>query len=997
MHRPMPRRSGAPTSGHAPFAARTLLLACSLLPALSAAPAVAQENGHATTRSTNGKKVLGVDDYTRWRAIEDPSISGDGRWVAYVLRHTNVLPADAKPVLHLRGLDSDEEIEVAGASSPVFSPDSRWVVYTMDSVPTRRRATGRPADTLDVASRDSAGARAGEPARLVLRELGTGTIREWQNMSSGTFSATSTHLLLRRRPPQGGRGGRGAGGGGGGGAGEAGAARARGTDVVVHDLAAGRSQFLGSVGDASFNRQGDALAYTIDSEVKDGNGLFVLDLPTGRLRAVDNDARTYGRLVWRDDGSGLAVLKGLEVEKKRERSNVLLIVDDVRANDADARAATSVFQPDSVAAFPKGFVVSERAPLEWSEDGRRIFFGIIPQTAAPDTARRPSTDSVANVDVWRTSDVHIQSVQMRRVETERNFTFVQAFDVARKAFVAIADSTMSEVQLSPDGRWAVGRDARAYISDHGAAAADIYRVDTSTGERTLLLERQLTGQHLPGIAPDGRHFLYWNDDRFHVIDLDAATSRPLGGADAPAFVNTNWDRPGPKPPFGVEGYTADGKGVVVAHELDLWLLPLDGTSPPRSLTNGSGARDGIRFRWVATEPIDSAAPRRVRTGELIDLARPVTLSAFGERTKKAGFYRLAGGKLEPVVYEDASFDTPVRARHADRFLFTRQTFVEFPDLRVSGPAFADAQRISDANPQQAEYAWGRRIVFDFENRDGTKLQGLLTLPDDYEPGERRPMIVSFYEKNSHNLHRYSPPSFLTGMGSSPIEAVSRGYITMIPDIHFRTGSSHSDMLECVEAAVRKVIELGYADPAHVGLNGHSYGGEGAAFIAGRSRLFAAIGMGAGVTDLYSDFNQSWGWSYQVTGGSGANGSDYYLYGQGRWGFSPWDKPDVYRFESALTHAPDVTAPVLIMHGTADPTVSFSEGMNFYNALRYNGKQAVMLAYPDEGHGLRGLANRRDLTVRYFEFFDHYLRGAPAPTWLADGVPYLRKASARGRL
>jgi dipeptidyl aminopeptidase/acylaminoacyl peptidase len=128
----------------------------------------------------------------------------------------------------------------------------------------------------------------------------------------------------------------------------------------------------------------------------------------------------------------------------------------------------------------------------------------------------------------------------------------------------------------------------------------------------------------------------------------------------------------------------------------------------------------------------------------------------------------------------------------------------------------------------------------------------------------------------------------------------------------------------------------------------------------------------------------------VNGGSGQNGNDYSLYGQGRWGASPWEKPELYHFESALTHVPEVTAPFLMMHGTADPTVSFSEGMNFYNAMRYNGKNAVLLAYPGEGHGLRGLANRKDLTVRYFQFFDHYLRGAPAPEWMKTGVPYLAK-------
>jgi dipeptidyl aminopeptidase/acylaminoacyl peptidase len=71
-------------------------------------------------------------------------------------------------------------------------------------------------------------------------------------------------------------------------------------------------------------------------------------------------------------------------------------------------------------------------------------------------------------------------------------------------------------------------------------------------------------------------------------------------------------------------------------------------------------------------------------------------------------------------------------------------------------------------------------------------------------------------------------------------------------------------------------------------------------------------------------------------------------------------------------------------------------MNFYNALRYNGKNAILLAYPGEGHGLRGLANRRDLTIRYFEFFDHYLKGEEAPEWMTAGVPYLVKAASRGR-
>ena len=99
---------------------------------------------------------------------------------------------------------------------------------------------------------------------------------------------------------------------------------------------------------------------------------------------------------------------------------------------------------------------------------------------------------------------------------------------------------------------------------------------------------------------------------------------------------------------------------------------------------------------------------------------------------------------------------------------------------------------------------------------------------------------------------------------------------------------------------------------------------------------------------------------------------------------------MYRFESALTHVLEVTQPILIMQGTADPTVGFINGLAFYNALRYNKKDAILLAYIGEGHGLTNLANRKDLTIRCFQFFDHYLKDAPAPKWMTDGVPFLQK-------
>ncbi len=977
----------------------------------------------SVTTTAAAKKILSVSDYAKWRNIDNALISGDGKWAMYGLRFTNTTTTEAKPVLHILNLATDQDVEIANATQGAFSPDSRWIVYQIDPPGAARGGRGGPGtpggtDTGAVVAPPinpstptapavntpptvaGRGAALSPPAlrRYELRELVTGRIRAWQDMQSATFAPTSNYLLLRRRATGATDvGGRGAGPGGGGAPGAPTTAvnstAARGADVILHDLTTNRSQFLGSVGDVAFNKKGDLLAYTVNAAVRDGNGLFVIDLAAGRTDILDNDARSYNRLTWNDDGSSIAVLKGRDVEKMRERDNKLAVFDNVRAIRGNAEFTPAMLDPTTAAGFPKGFVLSDRAALAWSDDNKRVFVGIIPQTSAADTGRRRSTDSIADVDVWRSQDDRIQSVQITRIDADRNFTFREAFDIASSKYITLTDSSMRDLELGQTGQWAVGRDSRAYVSDYKRPAADIYRVNTTTGERTRMLKGQLTGSAVFGIAPDGRNFLYWKDDKYQAYDLDAGISKTLGAA-AGSFVDAEYDHPGPKPSYGVAGYTPDGTGVVVQNRFDLWLFPLDGSGAVRNITNGVGAKNDIEFRYVRTEPIDSSAFRAARVAREIDLTKPITLTAYGAYTKKAGFYQLADGQLKELVYDDAAYSAPTKAAKSDTYLFTRQTFVEFPDLLVSGAGFKGSKKISNANPQQTEYAWGRRVLFEFRNKDGKRLQGMIALPDDYKAGEKRPMLVNFYEKNSQNLNRYPTPSLLTGMGSSPIEAVSRGYIAMIPDIYFHTGSSHSDMLDCVEAATRKVIELGYADAKHIGLNGHSYGGEGAAFIGTRSRLFAAVGMGAGVTDLFTDFNQSWGWSYQVSGGSGANGNDYYLYGQGRWGISPWDNPELFHFESALTHVRETTSPFLIMHGTADPTVSFSEGMNFYNALRYNGKSAVMLAYPGEGHGLRGLANRRDLTIRYFQFFDHYLKGAAAPKWMLDGVPFIAKDALR---
>ena len=172
------------------------------------------------------KKALTIDDYTKWRSINSPEISGDGKWVTYGCSSTNMPTADTKPVLHLLNLETNQDVEVANATRRgVFGwtrsgsrTRSIRAAAAADAavgagaggarhrlrprlVPQhRRRATGstdpqaapaphRPAGQ-DGASAGRGGTTPPTAAsRVELRNLATGAMQSWQDIQSFTFSA----------------------------------------------------------------------------------------------------------------------------------------------------------------------------------------------------------------------------------------------------------------------------------------------------------------------------------------------------------------------------------------------------------------------------------------------------------------------------------------------------------------------------------------------------------------------------------------------------------------------------------------------------------------------------------------------------------------------------------------------------------------------------------------------------------------------------------------
>jgi dipeptidyl aminopeptidase/acylaminoacyl peptidase len=199
------------------------------------------------------------------------------------------------------------------------------------------------------------------------------------------------------------------------------------------------------------------------------------------------------------------------------------------------------------------------------------------------------------------------------------------------------------------------------------------------------------------------------------------------------------------------------------------------------------------------------------------------------------------------------------------------------------------------------------------------------------------------------------------------------------------GATHSNHLECVEAAVQKVIELGYADPAKIGLHGHSFSGQGGNYIVTHTDLFACAIIGAGASNMVSDFNQLWK-------SSGTNQHRYNYLGQGRFGTNPFDDLELYIDQSATYHARDMNTPLILFHGTSDGSVEWLQAIEFYNALRFNNKNVILCSYPGEGHHLSKYENKVDFQTRMEQFYDHYLKGTKAPEWMIKGIPFLEKAS-----
>jgi dipeptidyl aminopeptidase/acylaminoacyl peptidase len=909
-----------------------------------------------------GPRPLALQDILAWKAVGAAELSPDGTWFLYRLS-----PLEGESEVVLRQVAGTKEYRFPIGEAPrygsslrtSFSADSKWAAFL--SYPGTKEMKALRKDHKRVMT------------TAVLVDVATGTKTELEKVRGLAFSGDNpAFVAFHRYAPE---------------SQDKEKDAWTGSDLLLRELASGKEINIGNVAEYAFDKAGARLALVIDAQGQAGNGLELRDMRSGALVSLDGDKAAYKSLAWSEKGEALAVLKGKE--DKAFEDKLWSVVAFSGFQDAKGPRKT-VYDPAADKSFPAGMTISPDRTPEWTESFDAVLFGIheakkkrgagdevkaVPEGGA---AAAPKEEELADEDIpdlviWHGQDKRLQSEQQVDQKRDQAFSYLSEYRVADRTFLRLADDEVRDVEPAPKDRFAIGRDVRSYELDSnldGRNYADIFVIDMKTGKRTPALSK-CRYMFMPLF--DGTRFLYYDDGHFYTYDMTTGRSVNIT-KDVPAsFVNEDDDHNVVKPPDYPVGSSKDGLNVILSDGWDIWAVPANGVGRAVNLT-GNGAREQIRYRRVRIDPEEKG----------IDLGQPQYVAALGERTKKAGLGRIEKRRpgVTMLLWEDAGFGGLAKAENADVFVYTRDTYKDYPDYYAADALLRNGRRLTEANPQQKDFLWSSGSVlldYKMDPKSGMdkSLQAALFLPANYEKGKRYPTIVYYYEKMSQQLNRYAQPS---ANGFNKSVYTSNGYAVLYPDIAYKVNDPGMSAAWCVLPAIEAAVAAGVVDRSKIGLQGHSWGGYETAFLITQADFAAAV-AGAPLTNMISMYSS-------IYFNTGSANQPIFESSQGRFKGGYWDNLEAYQRNSPVYYAAQVHTPLIILHNDKDGAVVWNQGIEYFNTLRRLKKPIVMLQYVGENHGLQKPANQKDYTVRMKEFFDHYLMGRPAPAWYTDGVPYL---------
>jgi dipeptidyl aminopeptidase/acylaminoacyl peptidase len=941
------------------------------------------------------KRSITPADYDSWKSIQGTAISRDGKFVAYVMQ-----PQDGDGELYVKSTSADTEWRVprgyrppapppdpadpAATAAfqaqgrllrPTFSADNKYLFFNIEPIKAEilkaRKDKKPPAEfpknalgIMDLSNGKVA--RVEEAKSYQVPEDGSGYVailkeaaREERprpeaganaNTAAANANTAASNSNAAPRPSPSPTSAR---------------RREYGTTLVLRSLGDGKERTFADVLEYSFAKDGKTLVYNVSSRREAGNGTFVVTPQSDAAPvALLSGPGKYTKLTWDEEQKQLAFISDKDdAAAKQPRFKVY----HWTRGAAKAEEVVS----DKTAGFRPEYVVSEKGSLGFSYDGSRLFVSSAPPPdPEPDPTNAVPDEEKVTVDLWHWKDDFVQPQQRVRMIADRDRSYRGVWHIADKKFVQLADPTMESFNPSADGKWAIGTDDREYRirANYDPGFSDTYLVNTVDGTRKLLRKGAQWGASW---SPNGRYVVYFDGKDWNSVSVSDGKVTNLTAKLKNKFVREDHDSPSAAPSYGTAAWTKDDKEVLIYDKFDIWQVAADG-SGGKMLTGGLGRQNKTEMRYVRTDPDE----RFVSPGQ------SMLLRAESHETRESGFYRVKlDGTPERLLMGAKNFTTPIKAKDSDRFIFTASRFDEYPDIWTTAGDFASPRKLSNGGAQTEPFKWGTAELMRYKGEDGTPLQGVLIKPSDFDPKKKYPMVVYLYEKLSDTVHDFRNPG--PGQNVNPSIYASDGYVIFLPDIVYKVGYPGKSAMNCIMPGVESIVKMGFVDENAIGIQGHSWGGYQIAYMITQTNKFKAAAPGALVANMFSAYNG-------IRWGTGLPRQFQYERTQSRIGGTPWTATKLFTENSPLFFIEKVQTPVLMVHNDNDDAVPWYQGIEFYLSLRRLGKEVYFFNYNGEPHGLRKRQNQKDYSRRMKEFFDHKLKGTPAPDWIQKGIPYLQR-------
>ena len=949
---------------------RLLSAACLLLPLLS-----------VSTRLNAEKKPLDHSVYDTWQKSEINKLSKDASILVYTISEQ-----DGDAELHIRRTSTGEELVVPRGTDFKMTEDSKVATLKIKSFRKDQKAKERdkkfnlPPDTLayvrmsDFKLVKVTGRRTDLPDSIAKSKA-------VKINSLNIANACSPLIVVDADDPG-----------------------AKGRKMILFiDPQSGEAlataDTIRNHGGFTISRYGDRMAVITKKYDKDStsfSSVMLCDLETHSTHILSRDRKSYSNITFNHDGDKLTFLASDQDSKKvgSPAQSVYLAEQKIvkkatRKRPAVKEVVVRELIPEDYADLPEGWIVGEGTRASFSNDSDRLILQLGRRMPPKDTTVIAS--EAAQLDIWLWDAYEVPPAARRNSVKYERTAIINLNDDPNRLIV-LTSGPFDRVSFikGAEGDLAFASDQTKYHLDnqwHDPPVFDYFLVNLKDGSRTPVATRETPRS----ISPDGK-YIYWFsqlDTNWYCHNISAGTTVNLTAKLGVSFDNPDVDSPNGLHHYGGPTWLGEDECMLIPDRYDIWKLDPDGKSAV-CLTKGEGRRKGLQFRVMGLDALeDSHWYQQIRHRPL---KGSIKLSVFDENTMEYGFGRMntAAPAVPEYFTEPVMFKGVSKVEGNDLIAYQKGDFRHPYDVYVTRDFFASSDKLTAVNPQMSQYLWGDAHLVSWTAYDGTPLKGILYTPENLDPNGSYPMVVYFYEKNTQNLFSPSSPAPSRSVINYAYY-VSNGYVVFVPDIVYKTGHPGESAFNCICSGAEAMCDqFKFIDRNRMGIQGQSWGGYQVAYLVTRTDMFVCGGAGAPVGNMTSAYGG-------IRWGTGRSRISQYEHGQSRIGCTLWDEGglELYIENSPVFHADKVNTPLLIMHNDNDGAVPWYQGIELFMSLRRLGKPAWMLQYNSEGHNLNRRKNCRDLSIRLEQFFNHYLKGAPAPMWMLEEIPQSRKGNYFG--